>query len=253
MAIELAIDDYNLNDFSEIVRKHQPVRFDYVVTPNADHLIRYHDDRQFRGLYDQASYVLLDSRFLANLLAVTKGQFARVCRGSDLTLRVLSQVVKPDDRIVLVGTAPAQAQALRVQFGLNHLVHINPRMGFIRDAEAVAACLNEIEAASPFRFCFLAIGSPQQEIIAHQLKVRGVARGLAFCNGASIDFITGAERRAPAWLQWVGLEWLFRLMQNPKRLAKRYLVRGPRIFLLLPRMRLVLRRVASSPPIILKS
>jgi UDP-N-acetyl-D-mannosaminuronic acid transferase (WecB/TagA/CpsF family) len=93
----------------------------------------------------------------------------------------------------------------------------------------------------------LAIGSPQQEIIAQKLKGRGVARGLALCIGASIDFITGVERRAPLWMQQSGLEWLFRLAQNPRRLAKRYLVRGPGIFMLLPHIELRLRRPTAVP------
>jgi UDP-N-acetyl-D-mannosaminuronic acid transferase (WecB/TagA/CpsF family) len=120
-------------------------------------------------------------------------------------------------------------------------------MNFIRDAAAVEACLREIEALSPFRFCFLAIGSPQQEIIALKLKERGTARGLALCIGASINFVTGVERRAPIWMQQLGFEWLFRLSQNPRRMAKRYLVRGPRIFLLLPLIDLKLRRHSALP------
>jgi exopolysaccharide biosynthesis WecB/TagA/CpsF family protein len=118
-------------------------------------------------------------------------------------------------------------------------------MGFIHDAAAVESCLSRIEAASPFRFCFLAIGSPQQEIIASRLKERGRARGLALCVGASIDYMTGTERRAPRWMQRCGIEWLFRLLQNPGRLARRYLLRGPRIFRLLPRLQLQLRRPAA--------
>jgi UDP-N-acetyl-D-mannosaminuronic acid transferase (WecB/TagA/CpsF family) len=63
--------------------------------------------------------------------------------------------------------------------------------------------------------------------------------------GASINFLTGTERRAPAWMQRAGIEWLFRLMQNPTRLAKRYLLRGPRIFLFLPRLKFELRTPVS--------
>jgi exopolysaccharide biosynthesis WecB/TagA/CpsF family protein len=101
-------------------------------------------------------------------------------------------------------------------------------MNFIRDPLAVETCLRQIEAMSPFRFCFLAIGSPQQEIIAQKLKERGIARGLALCVGAAINFLTGIERRAPLWMQQAGLEWLYRLSRDPRRLWRRYLVRGPK-------------------------
>jgi UDP-N-acetyl-D-mannosaminuronic acid transferase (WecB/TagA/CpsF family) len=120
-------------------------------------------------------------------------------------------------------------------------------MNFIRDEAAVESCLQAIEACSPFRFCLLAVGTPQQELIALKLKERGIARGLTLCVGASINFITGVEKRAPRWMQKSGFEWLFRLIRSPKRLANRYLVRGPRIFLLLPRVELRLRRPVTVP------
>jgi UDP-N-acetyl-D-mannosaminuronic acid transferase (WecB/TagA/CpsF family) len=95
----------------------------------------------------------------------------------------------------------------------------------------------------------LAVGSPQQEILAERLQVRDVARGLALCVGASIDFVTGTQRRAPQWMQRAGVEWLFRLGQNPARLARRYLVRGPRVFGLLRRTKFMLRK-RSAPAVV---
>jgi exopolysaccharide biosynthesis WecB/TagA/CpsF family protein len=186
--------------------------------------------------------VLLDSRFLAHTVGLTKRQILRVCLGSDLTTAVLHNVIRAQDIAVLVGATAVQAQQLRTKFGLRALHHVNPPMNFISDPVAVEACLRDIEAVGPFRFCFLAIGSPQQEIIAQKLKERGIARGLALCIGASVDFVTGIEKRAPNWMQQLGFEWLFRLLQNPRRMAKRYLVRGPIIFLLLWRIELRLRK-----------
>jgi exopolysaccharide biosynthesis WecB/TagA/CpsF family protein len=238
----LHIDDYDLSEALEIVAGFGDDRFGYVVTPNVDHVIRYYYDSQFRCLYAQASYVLLDSRFLAHVVALVKRQILRVCLGSDLTASVFSTVLKPDDVAVLVGGTKVQVQYLRTNFGLRALHHVDPPMNFIRDAAAVEACLRDIEVASPFRFCFLAVGSPQQEIIALKLKERGIAHGLALCVGASINYMTGIETRAPRWMQQLGFEWLFRLLQNPRRMAKRYLIHGPRIFLLLPRIEFKPRR-----------
>jgi exopolysaccharide biosynthesis WecB/TagA/CpsF family protein len=90
------------------------------------------------------------------------------------------------------------------------------------------------------------VGAPQQEAVAHALRIRGRARGLALCVGASLNFITGAERRAPQWMQRAGLEWLYRLSQDPRRLANRYLVRGPRFFAQLARAEFVLRKHPST-------
>jgi N-acetylglucosaminyldiphosphoundecaprenol N-acetyl-beta-D-mannosaminyltransferase len=243
----LDIDDYELGEARAIITAFGSDRFGYVVTPNVDHVIRHYHDAEFRALYEQAAYVFLDSHFLAHVVRFLGRRRHRVSPGSDLTAAVLSEIMQPHDVAVLVGGSDKQAQQLRTRFGLKALHHVNPPMKFIRDEVAVESCLRAIEAHSPFRFCFLAIGSPQQEIIAKKLKDRGVARGLALCIGASVDFITGTEKRAPSWMRKSGFEWLYRLIQNPKRLAKRYLVRGPRIFLLLPRIELRLRRPVAVP------
>jgi exopolysaccharide biosynthesis WecB/TagA/CpsF family protein len=243
----LMIDDYELAEARAIVTAFGSERFGYVVTPNVDHVIRHYHDPEFRALYAQAAYVFLDSHFLAHLIGLLKRRRHRVSPGSDLTAAVMSSVMKPNDVAVMVGGSAEQAHELRARFGLKALRHVDPPMNFIRDKAAVESCLRQIEESSPFRFCFLAIGSPQQEIIAQKLKERGVARGLALCIGASIDFITGVEKRAPLWIRKSGFEWLFRLVQNPRRLAKRYLVRGPGIFLLLPHIELRLRRPIAVP------
>jgi N-acetylglucosaminyldiphosphoundecaprenol N-acetyl-beta-D-mannosaminyltransferase len=236
MTINLHLDNYDLTAFTAIAAQFGLESFGYVVTPNVDHVIRYHDDESFRESYAHADYVLLDSRLLAYLLRLTKGVNPRVCTGSDLTAQLLSMAA-PGDRIVLIGASAQQAERLRTDHGLRNLMHYQPPMGFIRDPQAVEVCLQFIEAHSPFRFCFVAVGSPQQERLARELKVRGSARGLALCVGGSINFLTGDERRAPRWMQRIGFEWLFRLLQDPGRLARRYLIRGPRILALLPKFR----------------
>ena len=76
----------------------------------------------------------------------------------------------------------------------------------------------------------LAVGSPQQEVLAGRIAAAGGATGCALCIGASLDFIAGRQRRAPRVVQRLGLEWAHRLASQPGRLWRRYLVDGPRIF-----------------------
>ena len=242
-SLSYQFDNYDLTTFTNVAASFGQKRFGYVVTPNADHLIRLHEDVAFRALYATAAYVLLDSRFLSHLLQFTQGIRLPVCTGSDLTAKLLTDVIEPEDGIVLIGGNAEQAQQLAGRFGLKNLAHYNPPMGFIQDAEAVETCLRFVETHSPFRFCLLAVGAPQQEMIAQRLKERGIARGLALCIGASINFLTGVEQRAPQWMQRSGLEWLYRLLQAPGRMANRYLVRGPRVFALVRRAQIVLRPV----------
>ena len=238
----LEIDNYDLTEAMQLVSGFGVDRFGYVVTPNVDHIIRHSQDVAFRAMYSHAAYAFLDSRFLANLLGTFKPQRIRVCLGSDLTGAILRCVIKTDDVAILVGGCPEQAEELRQKFKLNSLLHIEPPMNLINNEQAVEECLRAIEAASPFRFCFLAIGSPQQEIVAFKLKERGKARGLALCVGAAVNFLTGVEKRAPLVMQQMGFEWLYRLIRDPRRLARRYLVRGPRIFPLLWKLDIRLRR-----------
>ncbi len=237
----IEFDAYDLGGFVDVAERFGQDSFGYVVTANADHLIRLEDDASFRARYAAADYVLLDSHFLSNLLRATRGIRLPVCAGSDLTAALFRDVIDPDDALVLIGGSEEQARQLAARYGLRRLAHHNPPMGFIRDPQAVEACLRFIEAHSPFRYCLLGVGAPQQEAIAQMLKQRGAARGLALCIGASVNFLTGEERRAPAWMQRSGMEWLFRLSQSPGRLGHRYLVRGPRVFALLRRAEIVLR------------
>ena len=239
--IRYQFDDYNLEQFLSVATSFGQERYGYVVTPNADHLIRLYDDAYFRQMYAEAAYILMDSRFISYFLRCIRGLRVGVCPGSDLTAHLFEQVIQPDDQIVLIGGSSEQAQWLVEQFGLQRLAHHNPPMGFIKRPDEVEECLQFAERHSPFRFCFIAVGSPQQEIVANRLLRSDVARGLGLCVGASLDFLTGVEKRAPTVMQRLGLEWLFRLAQNPSRMAKRYLWRGPRIFFLLPRAEIVMR------------
>ncbi|HEY6456370.1 MAG TPA: WecB/TagA/CpsF family glycosyltransferase [Steroidobacteraceae bacterium] len=244
----IVVDNFDLEAFTAVAARHGQNRYSFAVTPNVDHLIRYHEDPSYRAHYHAAGYVLMDSRVVRLLVRLLKDIRLPICTGSDLTVTLLSRVAGPTDRIVMLGGTARQAQHLTALYGLKNVQHHNPPMGFVNDPDAVEDCLQFIERASPFRFCFLAVGSPQQELIAHQLKTRGVARGFAICVGASINYITGSERRAPAWIQRLALEWLYRLVQNPQRLARRYLLRGPRIFRYLLRARIVLREPRSDLP-----
>jgi exopolysaccharide biosynthesis WecB/TagA/CpsF family protein len=243
------IDDLDLGGFCAAAGEFGSHRFGYVVTPNVDHLVRYYQDAAFRSAYRSADFVVLDSRVVALALWVMKGLDLAVCTGADLTAELLRRVAARSDRILLVGGTESQAKQLAESCGLHDIRHHAPPMGFISDARATEACLDFIESQSPFRFCFLAVGSPQQEIIAQRLQQRGKARGLALCVGASLNLLSGSEKRAPRWMQRAALEWLYRLSQDPRRLARRYLVRGPRVFPYLLRGRLVLRRRAPGAPV----
>ncbi|QXQ08482.1 WecB/TagA/CpsF family glycosyltransferase [Sphingosinicellaceae bacterium] len=203
--------------------------FAYIVTPNVDHVVRLERIRSdLWPAYRRAWITLCDSRILGRL-AASAGVTLPIIPGSDLTAAVLEHVVRPDDRIAVVGGSAAMIDGIRDRYGLTNLVHYNPPMGFIHSALERAHAIGFLIDAKA-RFSFLAVGSPQQEILAYQVARSGVATGIGLCVGASLQFLTNEKSRAPQVVQSLALEWLYRLVVEPRRMWRRYLVDGPHIF-----------------------
>ncbi|MEE4453629.1 WecB/TagA/CpsF family glycosyltransferase [Novosphingobium resinovorum] len=203
--------------------------FTYVVTPNVDHVVRLLRRRSdLWPAYRDAWMTLCDSRILARL-ARGEGRDLPVVTGSDLTLRLFEQGIAPDDAVAILGGSEATVARISAIYGLRNVRHYNPPMGFIRDPREVARAVRFLVEAGA-RYSFLAVGSPQQEIVARRVaKARG-GRGIGFCIGASLEFLSGEQERAPLMVQQMSMEWFFRLCSNPQRLWRRYLIEGPQIF-----------------------
>ena len=200
----------------------------YVVTPNVDHMVRLRRDPELQPLYRDAQLCLCDSRVL-RLLARLSGIHLPLVAGSDLSASLFDDVIKPGDRIAVVGATAAFLDRLRNRYPGVEFLHHTPPMGLRSNVKArrdAAAFL----ASAKARFGFVTVGSPQQEMIAHEAGQLPGATGVALCVGAGLEFLTGDQKRAPRQLQQVGLEWAHRLTTNPRRLWRRYLVEGPRIF-----------------------
>jgi len=206
--------------------------FKYVVTPNVHHMVRLLDDPgTIQPLYDVAWRVFCDSRVLSRL-ARFRGQILPVITGSDLTAHLIARAAEQRLTVALIGpTAPACAALADRYPGLNVKLH-TPPMGFIESQDEVQKCVDFVTGTQA-PLIFIAVGMPQQEILARSIADCTQARGVGLCIGASIDFLTGKQRRAPLWLQKAGLEWLHRLLSDPRRLASRYLLECPRIFYLM--------------------
>lgn len=212
-----------------IARRSPDAPFAYVVTPNVDHIVRLQRNRSdLWPAYRGAWLTLCDSRILAGL--ARKVDLAiPVVTGSDLTAELFQNVVAPSDRIAIVGASSATVARIVARYDLRNVVHYNPPMGFIRDPFEVARVVHFLIEAKA-RYTFLAVGSPQQEILARRVHLAGLTIGTGFCVGASLNFLSGEEERAPVVMQRLSLEWLHRLTSNPSRMWRRYLVDGPRIF-----------------------
>jgi exopolysaccharide biosynthesis WecB/TagA/CpsF family protein len=206
-------------------------RFSYVVTPNVDHVVQLDraGDPALARAYRDAALCLCDSRILARL-AHASGIDLPVVTGSDLTHDLLRAALPPMRVAVVGGDARMHGDLARL-FPRFEWTFFEPPMKLRHDAAARTAVVTFTETAGA-DVIFLAVGAPQSEMICAETLQQGRARGVALCIGASLEFLTGAKDRAPRWVQRAGFEWLFRLLREPQRLWRRYLVDGPRIFLI---------------------
>lgn len=202
-------------------------RYITVVTPNVDHVVRLNSNNDFKQIYQQADITVNDSRIL-NLLSKIAGiDIGSVIPGSDLTKKLIESLPSNDFPIAVIGGSNETIQFVTDKYNLTFLHHYNPPMGFIDDETEVSKCIDFI-LENPSKIIFICVGSPRQEMLSIKLKVAG-ATGVALCVGASFLFLSGEEKRAPKIIQKLSLEWLFRLLQSPKRLFKRYIVDGVKI------------------------
>ncbi|MBB4264884.1 WecB/TagA/CpsF family glycosyltransferase [Roseospira visakhapatnamensis] len=216
----------------------------YVVTPNADHVVRLNETGAAAGalqaIYRDAWLCVNDSR-IVGALARLRGVPLPVCPGADLVARLIGDGhVGADEPVTVIGGTAPMIATLRERYGLRRLYHHDPPFGFEHDPAEMDRCVRFI-LENPARFILLAVGSPRQERLAAAVVAGGQGTGLALCIGASLEFLTGIKSRAPLWMQRRGLEWLHRLLSEPRRLWRRYLVQSPRVFLIFLR-RAVLAR-----------
>ena len=228
--LDLGFDTLSLDEtVAWIADRGRSASFAYVVTPNVDHMVRYRKlDGGLRRAYTAADLCLCDSRILQRLGRAAGVELSLV-PGSDLTARLMEGALPAGTSVLLVGGRSDHLEALRARFpALRFAQHIPP-MGLLSDADARRAVI-DAAARSDAAILLLAVGAPQQELLALEMRESGRVGGTALCIGASVNFLVGEEKRAPGLIQRLSLEWAWRLLQDPKRLARRYLLDDPAIF-----------------------
>lgn len=199
--------------------------FQYMVTPNADHLVRLAKDSSFAAAYDLADYIVCDSKVVYFLSIVFGYKIKQVITGSDFTKKLIDSSDGGEhglSDLIIVGGCEGDIRKLHKEYVNLNIRHYNPPMGFISDEGEVESCIDFLANVGSGTV-LLCVGSPQQEILAKRIKEDGRFKGFACCVGASIDFMVGRASRAPSILQALGLEWAFRLCMEPRRLWRRYL------------------------------
>ncbi|AHG87677.1 glycosyl transferase, WecB/TagA/CpsF family [Gemmatirosa kalamazoonensis] len=199
-----------------------------VFTPNVDHIVQVEKHQEFHAAYRRASLTLADGAFVVWATRVLGRPVPAKVSGSDLVWPLVERAAQHGWRVYLVGGRPGAAAevARRAQreHGLN-VVGVDDGTVDLSDAESCAASFARARAARP-DLVLVAFGSPKQEVWIDRARA-AIGPAVAIGVGATFDFLAGHVRRAPAWMSRAGLEWLFRLCQEPRRMWRRYLLRDP--------------------------
>lgn len=231
--LDVGIDNFAVDEFLNNLNK------GVVFTPNVDHLMRLRADQEFSQAYDVADYRVCDSQILMYASKFLGTPIRAKISGSDLfPMFCEHHRDNPNIKIFLLGGAegvPETAQKrINQRIGREIIVAAHsPSFGFEKD-EAECDRILEMIKNSSANVLIVGVGAPKQEkwIAKYQKRLPNI--DIFMGVGAAIDFEAGNKPRAPKWMSDTGLEWLYRLLSEPKRLWKRYLLQDlPFLWLLL--------------------
>ncbi|MEM6347722.1 MAG: WecB/TagA/CpsF family glycosyltransferase [Bacteroidota bacterium] len=236
----LNLDIHNLG-FDELLSQLQN---GILFTPNVDHLMKLQKDRSFYEIYQQADYVVCDSRIIQLTSTWAGGKAIKEqIAGSDFFPAFCQYHADNTDvvRIFLLGGTPESVQQaatnINTKAGAEVVVGTySPPFGF-EQTPAENAKIIELIKQSGATVLAVGVGAPKQEkwIMAHRAQLPEI--NIIFAIGATIDFQAGLVQRSPKWISKIGLEWLHRIFQEPSRMFKRYFVDDLPYFYLLWRQK----------------
>jgi N-acetylglucosaminyldiphosphoundecaprenol N-acetyl-beta-D-mannosaminyltransferase len=212
-----------------------------VFTPNVDHLIKLQYDRDFYEAYNKSSYRVCDSQILMYASKFLGTPLKEKISGSDL-FPAFYMYHKDNENIKIfllgaaVGIAKQAQEKINEKIGREIVVEaLSPSFGFENNEEECETIIDRINKSGATVLA-IGVGSPKQEkwLVKYKSKLTHVKILLGV--GATIDFEAGCKARSPKWMSEVGVEWLYRLLSEPRRLWKRYLIEG------LPFFRLILEQ-----------
>jgi N-acetylglucosaminyldiphosphoundecaprenol N-acetyl-beta-D-mannosaminyltransferase len=207
-----------------------------VFTPNVDHIVEFEKNPRLREAYGAADLSLVDGMPVLWASRLLGRRLPEKISGSDIIEPLLRHAASRRWRVFLLGgqegvAALAATRLKEAMPGLAIVGTLAPRIDMAQPREHREAIVEVIRAARP-HLVLVAFGAPKQELWIHE--AREALRPAVFLGvGASLDFIAGTLPRAPVWVSRSGLEWLYRLAREPRRLWRRYLLRDPRFLVIL--------------------
>lgn len=222
------IDNLTMQEaLKEIDKLIKERRCAYVVTPNVDHIVQLETNKELQAVYANASLILTDGKPLLWIAKWYGTPIKEKISGSDLFPLLCKMAAEKKYTMYFLGAAEGVAakaadNLMKRYKGLQVVGTYSPPYGFEKDQIEMNKIKTMIRNANP-HILIVGLGCPKQEkFIYYNRKELGVPMSLGL--GASFDFEAGNIKRAPKWMADHGLEWLFRITQDPKRMAKRYLV-----------------------------
>ncbi len=198
----------------------------YVVTPNVDHIVKLRHDRVFHEAYKDADMVLVDGKPVLLAARLLGAALPGTVPGSDLLPALFAASERHGGVSVFLlgaaeGVAERAAEIIRRTWPWVRVIGVySPPMGFSADSPATEVALERIRAVAPDVLA-VGLGAPRQEIWVHKVRSRIHAKTI-LCIGATIDFMAGEKPRAPLWMRRAGMEWLHRMVTEPRRMVIRY-------------------------------
>jgi N-acetylglucosaminyldiphosphoundecaprenol N-acetyl-beta-D-mannosaminyltransferase len=215
-----------------------------VFTPNVDHVVKSEKHVAFRRAYARADLCLADGMPIVWASRLLGSPLPEKVSGSDLVLPLARLAAERQWRLYLLGGGPGvaeeAAEKMAREFGVRVVGKDSPVVHPDGGMDHADETLERLRAARP-DLVLVALGAPKQELWSDRFRGR-LTPVVAIGVGGSLDFITGRVKRAPAWMSRVGLEWLFRLAQEPRRMWRRYLIDDPKFIAIVLRSWRMTRR-----------
>lgn len=226
----------------------RPPAWRCVVTPNVDHLVRYEREPEEAAAAASATTVLPDGAPIVWASRLLGRPLSSRLTGADLFDELWPRFCADRVPVVAVAASHDVANALSAAHPLARAV-VAPFFE-TSDTETIADLASQVDQLVEeigAQFVVVGVSMPKHHRISNALRAQwnepaGRPMPTVLLIGAAPEFTLGLAARAPRWMRRTGTEWLHRLLQDPRRLARRYLVDDPRFVRLVLRERARLRR-----------
>jgi len=211
-------------NFSEMAPKNETR---VIFTANVEHIVLMSSNAEFRSAYCGADCVLADGMPLVWFSRLIGDRLPERVTGSDLLPELCRMAQRKSLKVFFLGgktdVTPKAVENLLKRFPALQVAGMATPMIDLSDGEFVSSDLVESINRSGADILFVGFGAPKQEIWIARNRQQ-LQTGIVLAVGGTFDFLAGKTVRAPLWMQKSGFEWLWRLLHEPKRLWRRYLI-----------------------------